>query len=491
MKRPLLWISLVLTLVTSLARADGTPPGLEVIRTEDLRSDLFALAGARFKGRAGGTIDELRAAAWIAERYKAIGLEPAGDDGSYFQFFSLWRHELSERSTIEVSGQALELWREVAVPQLVHTAIDAPIVYLGDAAEVDLGAADVAGKVVAMAMNPTGINFNMSLPSWRYHRALYMKYGLPLVTRGARAIVFVADEAGENAWADAVESFKLGLYDIDGGSNATITARAPVFWLRASAKPAIQTGGATLKANLIVSRYAFPSVNIIGRLRGTDSALRSEHLLYSGHTDAHGVRNPIKGDTIYYGADDNASVNVAMLACARALVQHPPRRSVLFVIHGAEERGLLGSKHFVAHPTVPLHDIVTVLNGDMIGRNAPGQAALLGSIPPHRNSADLVAMALAANREGPNFTLDETWDDVKHAEGWYFRSDHLPYARLGIPAVMYSTLLHADYHTPQDNAENIDYAKLTQMTEWMYRTGWKVANADQRPRKDENFQLER
>ncbi len=100
-------------------------------------------------------------------------------------------------------------------------------------------------------------------------------------------------------------------------------------------------------------------------------------------------------------------------------------------------------------------------------------------------------MAMNANREGPKFQLDTTWDKPTHVEGWYFRSDHLPYARLGIPALMYTTLLHPDYHTPQDNAENIDYAKLKKMTDWIYRTGWKVANAAKRPDRLVGFNLER
>ena len=246
-----------------------------------------------------------------------------------------------------------------------------------------------------------------------------------------------------------------------------------------------------IKINLIISKYLYPSVNIVGMLSGTDAKLKSEYLLYSGHTDAHGIRNPIKNDTIYYGADDNASVDVAMLANARVFVKNPSKRSVIFVIHGAEERGLLGSRYFSAHPTIPLKNIVAVLNGDMIGRNNIDSAAVLGVKSPHRNSLDLVNMTLAANKEGPNFKLDTTWDDVKHIEGWYFRSDHLPYARLGIPSIMYTTLLHPDYHTPQDNAENINYPKLKKMADWMYRTGWKVANASIRPMPDKDFKLER
>lgn len=482
--------SLLLAAKAVFAQAEN-PPALSAIREEDLKNDLYALADSHFNGRAAGTLDELKAAMWTAEKYRAIGLKPAGDDGTYFQFFTLWRNQLSERSSIAINDTPLALWQEAAVAQLAHMSLNAPIVYLGNAAEIDLSAAEVAGRVVAIEANAKEYNPNISLPTWRYSRSMLTKYGLPLLRRGAAAILFIADEAGERAWADATENFKLGLYDIDGGANASVTATAPVIWLHASAKKDLQDGKATLKAHLIVSRSPYPSVNVIGKVAGTDAKLESEYVLYSGHTDAHGIRNPIKGDVVYHGADDNGSVNVAVLACARAFVQSPGKRSVLFVIHGAEERGLLGSKYFSAHPTVPLQEIVAVLNGDMIGRNDTDEAALLGVTPPHRNSAELVALALAANREGPHFTLDATWDEVTHAEGWYFRSDHLPYARLGIPAVMYTSLLHADYHTPQDSAENINYPKLKKMADWMYRTGWKVANIDQRPAVDPNFKLER
>jgi hypothetical protein len=100
-------------------------------------------------------------------------------------------------------------------------------------------------------------------------------------------------------------------------------------------------------------------------------------------------------------------------------------------------------------------------------------------------------MVLEANNEGPKFKLDTLWDKVQHPEGWFFRSDHLPYARLGIPSLMYTTWLHPDYHTPKDNAEGIDYEKLKKMADWMFRTGWKVANTAQRPNREVNFKLER
>lgn len=469
----------------------NNPPGLNLIRMDDLKKDLYELADAHFKGRSAGTLDELKASMWMAERYRAIGLKPAGDDGTYFQYFSLWRNHIADNSSIQINNTVLTLWKDVTVSQMANISLDAPVVYLGNALDVDTNTIDVKDKVVAIEANSKGINLNVSLPTWRYSRYIFIKYGLPLLRRGAAAIIFIADDVAENAWADAAENYKRGSYDIDGGANENVTATAPVIWLHANAKKELQEKTGTIKANIIVSKYSYPSVNIVGKITGTDAKLKEEYLLYSGHIDAHGIRNVINKDSVYYGADDNGSVDVAMLANARAFIKHPPKRSVLFVIHGAEERGLLGSRYFSAHPTVPANDIIAVLNGDMIGRNNTDSAAILGAIPPHRNSTDLVNIALAANKEGPNFILDTTWDAPTHIEGWYFRSDHLPYSRLGIPAIMYTSLLHPDYHTPQDNAQNINYPKLKKMADWMYRTGWKVANANTRPARDKNFQLER
>jgi len=479
---------IILTTSTLLAQ---NPPGLSLIRQEDLKRDLYALADGHFNGRSAGTTDELKGAMWLAEQYKAIGLKPAGDDGTYFQYFNLWRNELSATTSIQINNKPLTLWKDIAVSQMANVSLNAPIVYLGDAATMDTNAIDVKGKVVALVANKKDIILDVSLLTWRYSRYINTKYGLPLLRRGAAAIIFIADDIAEQSWADATENFKRGTYDVDGGPNVTITSAVPVMWVHASAKKELEQNTATIKANLVVAKYSYPSVNVVGIATGTDPKYKSQYLLYSGHTDAHGIRNNINGDSIFYGADDNASVNVAMLACARAFVKYPGKRSVLFVIHGAEERGLFGSRYYSANPTVPINSIVAVLNGDMIGRNNIDSAAILGQIPPHRNSTELVNMALAANKEGPAFMLDTTWDSPSHIEGWYFRSDHLPYARLGIPSLMYTTLLHPDYHTPLDRADKINYAKLKKMTDWMYRTGWKVVSTDKKPAKDANFKLER
>ena len=253
----------------------------------------------------------------------------------------------------------------------------------------------------------------------------------------------------------------------------------------------LRSSGKFAFIKLVRESFAYPSVNIVGRVRGTDPALRDQYVLFSSHQDHDGVRYDINGDSIWNGADDNGSVSVALLAAARAFVKQPGRRSALFVYHGAEERGLLGSRYFVSHPIVPLDHIAAVVNGDMIGRNNPDTASLMGVQPPHMNSRELIAMALQANELTGKFKLDSLWDRPTHVEGWYRRSDHLPYAEACVPAVEFSTNLHPDYHTPRDNPDAVNYAKLTRMAQWMYLTGWFVANGDRRPSLEPVFDVRR
>lgn len=471
--------------------AFSNTPVLTAITEKDLRTDLYEMAGDHFKGREAGTLDELKASVWWADKLRAAGLKPAGDDGTWFQFFSMKRNRVSSASSISIGNHALQLWKDVLVAQTAPANVSVPIVFAGTATKEALDKLDLKGKAVAVQVAKEGINLNVSLPERRYPGYIMRKYSTDLLERGASAIIFIADDIGEKSWSQVVPALSRGLYDIEGGPNATVAAKAPVLWLHSDALALVQSSGTIINAAISVETFDYPSVNIIGKIDGTDGALKNEYVLYSGHTDHDGVRQPYGNDSIYNGADDNASVNVALLAIARAFKKNPGKRSALFVWHGAEERGLLGSKWFAMHPTIPKASVVAVLNGDMIGYNNPDSAALLGVQPPHRNSAELVDIALKANDEGPKFKLDTLWDKVNHVEGWYFRSDHLSYARAGYPAIFYTTLLHPLYHTPMDEPKIINISKLHRMAEWMYRTGWKLANNNKRPALDPAFHLER
>ncbi len=458
------------------------------IREADIRRDLFGLAGDHFRGREGGTLDELKASVWLADQIRATGMLPAGDDGTYFQWFNLRRTRLTRASTLRIGTHEIRLNEDGAVTAPTNASVNAPLVYVGTGSAAELAKADIKGKAVAvqLAGAPTdGIS---------YRRYIFGKFsGLAgeLAKAGAVAVVFVSDAPSQALYDHWSHVFERGRYSLPGAASTQVVSTPPVVWLPASAASWVQQAGQQLTAELKVESFQYPSVNIVAKMPGTDAQLKKEYVLFSTHQDHDGVRAPIAGDSIYNGADDNATGCAALLAIMRAFKQQPARRSALFVYQGSEERGLIGSTYFSAHPTVPQASIVAVLNAEMMGRNVADSAALLGSTPPHLNSSDLVKTALAANQAGPRFKLDTEWDKPTHPEGWYFRSDHLPYARLGIPAIMYTSLLHADYHTPRDEPSRIDYAKLLRMTQWMYLTGWAVANRTAPPAREPGFRLER
>ena len=487
-------------LLTATAQRASDP--IERIQAAEIKADLFALAGDSTRGREGGTIDELTASAWLAERARAAGLQPAGDNGTYFQFFPLERFRVSASSSVALAGKALRMGQDVVTDAIVLAHVDAPTVTVGqevlssgDASQLaGLGVKDRVLMVRYVPAPPSGdapsVGPRAANPLRTWARGIQK---LVTAQSPAAIVVFVPDAATDE-WERVAFLFSRGAYGLDPDGTAeqrTPTRGTPLLYVRESAVGPPLPADARLVASIFTDSFTYPSVNVVAKVPGRDPRLRDEHVLFSAHQDHDGVRYTVNGDNIWNGADDNATTAVALLAIGRAMAARPPRRSTLFIWHGAEERGLMGSRWYAKHPTVPLKSIVAVLNGDMIGRNDPNTAALLGALPPHRNSPELVEMAHSANTAVSKFTIDSSWDDPNHREGWYYRSDHLPYARAGIPALFFTTLLHADYHTPFDNPDRIDLVKLTTMTRWMYATGRLAAESDKAPAVDPTFKLER
>jgi len=479
----------------------SAPPALAALREDELRRDVFAMAADSMRGREAGTLDELRAAAWVAERAREAGLQPAGDDGTYFQWWPMRRIRLGAASRVLLDGRPVALWQDAAVVAPLDAAQEVPLVWVGAASADSIRRLDLRGRAVAALVTPPArppVAW-ISLRPWRYARLALTERTAALQAAGATAAVLVADDSTNAVFPTLAVQMRRGSYAVDSAGAERPSATFPVVWVPAAGRARVQAAR-RLTLDLRAESFVYPSANVVAQVPGRDARLRGEYVLFSAHHDHDGVRNPVslgddarRGvvDSVWHGADDNATVSAALLAIGRAFARAPGRRSALFVWHGAEERGLLGSRWYAARPTVPRAAIAAVLNADMIGRNAPDSAALLGAQPPHRNSRDLVDAALAANARVSRFALDTVWDRPTHPEGWYFRSDHLPYARAGVPAVMFSTLLHDDYHTPADRAERIDYAKLARVTRWMYATGWAVSEGDRRPGVDAGFRLER
>jgi len=235
--------------------------------------------------------------------------------------------------------------------------------------------------------------------------------------------------------------------------------------------------------------------NVVAVFEGSDPVLKNEYVALGAHYDHVGIGTPANGDAIYNGADDDGSGTTALLAMAEALARAKtrPKRSVLFVWHAGEEKGLWGSRYFTEFPTIPLAQIVTQINIDMIGRSkkegdtnqrnrnlsGPNQIYVIGS---KMMSTELGELSEAVNKSYLNLEYDYRYDDPADPNRFFFRSDHYNYARKGIPIIFYFDGVHEDYHRPGDSAEKIDYPKMEKITRTIYMMLWEIANRPARPK---------
>jgi Zn-dependent M28 family amino/carboxypeptidase len=220
--------------------------------------------------------------------------------------------------------------------------------------------------------------------------------------------------------------------------------------------------------------------NVVAMIPGSDPQLRNEYIVISAHMDHVGVGQAVNGDSIYNGADDDASGTTGILEVAEAFsrLAQRPRRTVVFLHVSGEEKGLLGSEWYSEHPTLPLERIVANINVDMIGRNAPDSVVVIGK---DYSSLGGVANRLAAAHPELGLTLA---DDMWPQERFFFRSDHFNFARKEVPAIFFFSGVHADYHRPSDHVEKLDTDKAARIARMVFYIANDVANDPQRPRWD-------
>jgi peptidase M28-like protein len=218
--------------------------------------------------------------------------------------------------------------------------------------------------------------------------------------------------------------------------------------------------------------------NVVGILEGTDPVLKNEYVLFSAHMDHVGVGAAVNGDSIFNGADDDASGTVGVIELAEAFSRPGarPKRSLIFLTVSGEEKGLWGSKWFTAHPPVPLANIVADLNIDMIGRNWKDTIVAIGK--EHSDLGATLARVNAAHPELGMHAIDDLWPQ----ESFYTRSDHYNFARRGVPVLFFFNGTHADYHGVDDEPARIDAEKEARIVRLVYFIGQDVANAPQRPK---------
>jgi hypothetical protein len=220
--------------------------------------------------------------------------------------------------------------------------------------------------------------------------------------------------------------------------------------------------------------------NVIAIVEGSDPVLKNEYIVVSGHIDARGMS---EGEAIA-GADDNATAIVALMEIGRALLIERPKRSVILCWYTGEEQGMNGSHYFINNCPVPVEKISACLNMDMIGRNNPDSLYLVGS--------DLLSSGLDASikkvnkSSGINFGFDYMYSNLTNPQRVYFRSDHYPFIRFGIPSVWFFCGFTPDYHTPNDILEFIDYPKFLKTTKLVYLTAYDIGNMKEMLKLDVN-----
>ena len=250
--------------------------------------------------------------------------------------------------------------------------------------------------------------------------------------------------------------------------------------------------------------------NVVGVIEGSDPKLKATYVAFGAHYDHVGyfegeanqganaprslrppgpVTSTATGDRVWNGADDDGSGTVTIMGVAKAFATGPkPRRSLVFVWHSSEEKGLLGSRYFADYPTVPMDKVVAQVNMDMVGRNRDDkaeEASTVYIVGSDRISTEFHNITVDANGLlAKPLKLDYEMNDPTDLEQIYYRSDHYSYAAKGVPIVFLTTGLHPDYHHNTDSVEKINFEKMARIGQYAYEIGTRTANMDHAPARD-------
>jgi len=541
MKQLLVPIALTLLVACGREPAPDAPavPAEAAARVDDgarrIQADVAFLADDLLEGRAAGTRGYDLAALYVANRYRAIGLAPAGDDGGYLQAVPLLEGRRERQgasfSLSRDDGRIDFAFQDDFLPGVNYNAsshaVTAPLVFVGQAVHApeldhdDFAGVDVRGKI---AVYFSGAPADFPNTQRAFHASGRQKM-VALAERGAVGVIQIGNPVDEAKypWARMARNWEMAGMRLLGTDGQPIDAFPEI---RATASLGVHAArrlfeGAPMEAEEVFARreagtleaFDLPgqaslagrttlervtSHNVVGKLAGSDPSLASEHIVYTAHLDHVGRGAEVDGDDIYNGAFDNALGTAVMLEAATELVAGPaPKRSLVFVALTAEERGLLGAEHFANQPSVE-GELVANINMDM-----PVFLADVTDVVP----IGIEHSSLEADVQAAADALDiGLTPDAKPEEVVFVRSDQYAFVRKGIPAVyldagikarspdvdalaLYEDFLTGHYHQPSDDTSlPIHYPSAARLAMLNAAIGRRVGDAAERPRwKDGDF----
>lgn len=495
------------------------------ITEEDFMSRIYLFADDSMLGRETGHIGNFKGTEYIAAELKRLGLEPGGENGTYFQKYPYMQLALkTDEATMVTAAGALKPGVDFnPVVGINADFTDIPVIYAGPVdVKSTLAAGQLLGKVVV------------------YGPASAPSSGIGL-TPGPSLTLYATtdDKRVADATVSDTDVGRLTRYGVGSSAVITVEAVEKIF-----GKPLNElVEGESARIARISMEFEkreskFPPRNVIGIIRGSDPSLKHTYVSIGAHNDhvgltqnvidhdsvrilnymqrpggaesrprlmteerwaefnevlaAHRRVTPIKLDSVFNGADDNASGSMAMLEIAEYFQSLKgdarPKRSILFVWHTGEEKGLLGSAYYTDSLKDIAHDsIIANINIDMIGRGFPhdtkdGGDSFLQLVGSRRLSTQLGDIVEEVNKEkGYGFKLDYSLDANGHPAQIYCRSDHASYARYGIPVVFFFTGTHSDYHMLSDEPQYINYPHLTKITRYISDLVLDLSHRAERP----------
>lgn len=452
---------------------DEFSKGFQAITIEDAKTWLGYLAGPECEGRGSGQDGYLKAAAYMAERFKELGLKPIGEKSTYFQNVPYGRATVKEGSITLGNATATVAATQLTITGALQDAtVTGRIVFLSAKGQASKVPAGLANSIVIAKLDDVSRDFRRDLQK---ASAVLLQVS-DLITAPRVTQVFGAlGSAGGRIHPDSAAALQraAGVTLADAAEGEVSTAKS--------------SGMATFSVKVDGERKDMP--NVVGLIEGSDPTLKAEYVGIGAHLDHLGKQ----GETIYWGADDDGSGCTALLGVAKAMQANgvKPKRSILFMAFSGEESGLIGSKYLADNPMIPLEKMICELQMDMVGRNSDGiqngdrnrvdkfeeniqSMRLVGS---KRISTELHDLVLDTNQY-VNFEFKYDAEDV------YTRSDHYSFAVKGIPIAFLFDGFHPDYHKPTDTIDKINFEKLTNAAKLYYLVALRAANRDAAFKKD-------